>query len=62
MKIAIEYHDETVMIDTSEHLDVHDMLDVFLRTMLMMGYTPESVDSAIVTKYHELNFKNNDNN
>ena len=62
MKITIEHHDETITIDTSEDLDVHEMLYVFLRVMMMMSYTPESVDSAIVTKYHELNFKNNDNN
>ena len=62
MKITIEHHDETITIDTSEDLDVHDMLYVFLRVMMMMSYTPESVDSAIVTKYHELNFKHNDNN
>ena len=62
MKITIEHHDETITIDTSEDLDVHDMLYVFLRVMMMMSYNPESVDSAIVTKYHELNFKNNDNN
>ena len=62
MKITIEHHDETITIDTSEDLDVHDMLYVFLRVMMMMSYTPDSVDSAIVTKYHELNFKHNDNN
>ena len=62
MKITIEHHGETITIDTSEDLDVHDMLYVFLRVMMMMSYTPESVDSAIVTKYHELNFKHNDNN
>lgn len=62
MKITIEHHDETITIDTSEDLDVHDMLYVFLRVMMMMSYSPDSVDSAIVTKYHELNFKHNDNN
>ena len=62
MKITIEHHDETITIDTAEDLDVHDMLYVFLRVMMMMSYTPDSVDSAIVTKYHELNFKHNDNN
>lgn len=54
MKITIQQYSEEIVVDVSDDIDVHDMLDVFIRLMLMVSYQKNSVDDAILERARQI--------
>jgi hypothetical protein len=54
MKITIQQYSEEIVVDVSDDIDVHDMLDVFIRLMLMVSYQKNSVDNAILERARQI--------
>lgn len=54
MKITIQQYSEEIVVDVSDDIDVHDMLDVFIRLMLMVSYQKKNVDDAILERARQI--------
>ncbi len=54
MKITIQQYSEQIVVDISDDIDVHDMLDVYIRLMLMTTYQKKSIDDAILERARQI--------
>ncbi len=54
MKITIQQYSEQIVVDISDDIDVHDMLDVYIRLMLMTTYQKKSIDNAILERARQI--------
>lgn len=57
MKITIEHHDNKYICEIFFNIDATELLDYICRLMVDAGYTPKSVENAIVENYHNLDRK-----
>ncbi len=54
MKITIQQYSEQIVVDISDDIDVHEMLDVYIRLMLMTTYQKKSIDNAILERARQI--------
>lgn len=54
MKITVEHYDEKYTCETADDISPTELLGLMCRFMLLMGYPPQTVQNAIVNKFHEL--------
>ena len=48
MKIRIDYYDLGLTIEQPDDLSTDELLEIFTKAMVMMGYHPDSVKDSII--------------
>jgi len=54
MRIEVWHNDNRYTMTLDDGITADDLMDYWCRMMLMIGYQPESVDSAILGKAEEI--------
>ena len=57
MQIEVWHYDNRYTMTLNEELSADDLLEHWYRMMVLLGYHPESVDSAVLLKAEEIETK-----